>query len=122
MTARSTVTLYLRVAQEIKVRAQREAARCGIDVSEFVSALVRGEEPEPRPAVELTEIVLAGRALVRAAERLAVRIEAGESLQPLRHDLAELRCEIAAFIADRRWRYDALLDRGALKDDWSGRR
>ena len=122
MTARSTVTLYLRVAPEIKARAQREAGRCGIDVSEFVSALVRGEELEPRPAIELTEIVLAGRALVQAANRLVERIAAGEALEPLRDEVAALRQRIAAFIADHRWRYDALLDHGALKDDWSGRR
>lgn len=63
---RTTETLYLRVPPIVAQRAETDARRLGIPISEYVATLIQGRAPVGRPAADMQDVSLAGNRLVRA--------------------------------------------------------
>lgn len=82
---RTTGVLYLRVPHEVVDRAEINARRLGLSVSEYVSILIRGREPVGRPAANMQDVALAGNRIVRAiAELQKPEPEIGATVRLLR--------------------------------------
>ncbi len=111
---RTTVDLGAYVRPEVKQRANEEARRRSLSVSEYVSALIRAEAPPVRPASGLSDLALAGHRVVAALDAARARGETSSV-----GCLTALRAEIVRALLLLRPSYDALADE--KRDDWSGR-
>lgn len=116
---RAQVPFNLRVAPEVKLRAERDAADVGAkSVASYVASLIEGAELSVRAGAVVTDLALAGHRIMVTLDAVRERLAPDKGaailaeLQGLRHDVT------AALLASRSL-YDAELDRAGVNDDWS---
>jgi len=106
---RRTTPLYLRVSDEVRKRAETQAATTKESISEYVSRLVREDSPRAS-AVAARLPALLGHRCVAALDACEARIRAGDDCSQLIGDLWDIRWDIVAALEALRAPYDAELD------------
>lgn len=108
---RTTVMLRARVRPEIEERARREAGHWGLNMSEYITHLVTGQDPLPKlpgDAISAALIYhLAGSKVMQAIVAVEARIAAGEDLAGVRAELQEIRRAIVAGELASQTKYEA---------------
>jgi hypothetical protein len=108
---RTTKNLGIWVSADVIERTKRDTP-AGWTRSDYVAALILGQETNPKPAGDLSALALAGNRVVTALRNAT---DPG-----LITELQALRVEIVAGLMTARKSYDSALDRRAHDDDWSG--
>lgn len=119
---RSTVPLYARVLPRVRALAVRDANKYGLSLSDYMAALIEGQDPAERnnpPAAPVAAAAILGSRVVFCLNALEARIKAGEDCEVLRRDLVDVRRQIADALRGHLPQYVERTEaRGG--DDWSG--
>jgi len=127
---RTTTVLKARVRPEVKERAQSIADSFGVNVSELLTALVNGTEPQPREPDAVSSGLLyamAGNHVLRALATVEKRLADGIASDEAQGFLDELKAIRRAIVEGQlaaRPAYEAEMDSRrrhvASNDDWTG--
>jgi hypothetical protein len=63
---RTTEDVHLTLSRELASKLKGRAQALGLTVSDYVTALAKGQEPVARPAAQMQDVALAGNRVVRA--------------------------------------------------------
>jgi hypothetical protein len=63
---RTTEDLRLTLSPELVAKIKGSAQALGLTISDYISALAKGQTPIARPAAEMQDVALAGNRVVRA--------------------------------------------------------